>query len=100
MRPDLPGHGAQRTASEETAVNIAAWIAVSLFALWVLPWKFVAPVCPIVAALAPADDRQERLTHTLCDKEVEILLNSRDLADLIRAATVIHQVNCGIERRL
>jgi hypothetical protein len=86
-------------------LNIAAWIAVGLFAIWVfLPlWK-VAPVCPPAAA-APApvensDGRQERLVRALCDKEVEILLQSRDLADLIRAATVIHQVNCDIESRL
>ena len=84
-------------------MNIAAWIAVSLFALWVLPWKIAAPNCPQPVAAAPVEapgDRQERLVSQLCDKEVEILLNSRDLADLIRAATVIHQVNCGIERRL
>jgi hypothetical protein len=86
-------------------MNIAAWVAVGLFAIWVFQplWK-AAPICPQpVAQAAPvetSDDRQERLVRQLCDKEVEILLNSRDLADLIRAATVIHQVNCGIEGRL
>jgi hypothetical protein len=84
-------------------MNIAAWVAVGLFAIWVFQplWK-AAPICPPAAAapVETSDDRQERLARQLCDKEVEILLNSRDLADLIRAATVIHQVNCGIERRL
>ena len=76
-----------------SVMDTAAWVAVGGFLLWMSlsPWRNAAPVCPqIVAAPAAApveatDDRQERLTHTLCDKEVEILLNSRDLADLIRA---------------
>ena len=70
-------------------------------------WKSAPPtmVCTQPATPAPApvettDARQERLTHQLCDKEVEAILHEKDLAEIIRAATIIHQVNCGIEQRL
>jgi hypothetical protein len=95
------------------ALNCCAVAVTIFFVIWVILSPLRAPTCPpastavAVAPPAPApapvqttEDRQELLTRQLCDKEVAILLESRDLADLIRAATVIHQVNCGIEKRL
>lgn len=89
-----------------TGLDAAAWIAVGLFGLWVLPWR--TPVCPVVTtpiAAAPApvqttDDRQELLIRQLCDKEVEALLHSNDRTEIMRAEAIVRQVNCGIERRL
>ena len=103
----------ERDAWWQGGLNMCAIIAVGFFCVWVILSPLRAPTCPpastavAVAPPAPAPapvqttaDRQELLTRQLCDKEVAILLESRDLADLIRAATVIHQVNCGIEKRL
>ena len=90
-------------------LNCCAVAVTLFFVIWVLLSPLRAPTCPpastaVVAPVpAPAqttEDRQELLTRQLCDKEVAILLESRDLADLIRAATVVHQINCGIEKRL
>ena len=91
------------------ALNCCAVAVTLFFVIWVLLSPLRAPTCPpastAVVAPVPApvqttEDRQELLTRQLCDKEVAILLESRDLADLIRAATVVHQINCGIEKRL
>jgi len=86
------------------ALGMCAIITVGLFAVWVIlsPWR--TPTCPTVvaapvAAAAP-EDAHERLLHRFCDKEVEILLQSHDLVDLIRAAIVVHQINCDIENRI
>ena len=58
------------------------------FVIWVLLSPLRAPTCPpastAVVAPVPApgqttEDRQELLTLQLCDKEVAILLESRDL---------------------
>ena len=89
-------------------MNVAAWIAVGLFALWVLlpPWRAL-PVCPpastAVAAPAPvetSDALEERLTRQLCDREVDALLHSHELVEVERAVAIVARVNCGIERRL
>jgi hypothetical protein len=96
----------EKEAFWQGALNMCAVLAVCFFAVWVLlsPLRNLCPtIAAPVAAPAPVettDARQERLAHKLCDKEVEILMESRDLADLIRAATIVHQVNCGIEARL
>lgn len=88
------------------ALIIAGSFAVGRTLTWLadtpapVPQATPRPPPAVIAAPAPSEDRQELLTRQLCDKEVAILLESRDLADLIRAATVIHQVNCGIEKRL
>jgi hypothetical protein len=90
----------EKEAFWQGALNMCAVLAVCFFAVWVL-LSPLRNLCPTVAApVETTDARQERLAHKLCDKEVEILMESRDLADLIRAATIVHQVNCGIEARL
>lgn len=96
------------------ALNCCAVAVTIFFVIWVIV-DAVRPSCsaaiaspvaappkpaPVPAPVQTTEDRQELLTRQLCDKEVAILLESRDLKDLIRAATVIHQVNCGIENRL
>ena len=59
-------------------------IAVSVFMGWVisLPW--------------PHEDAE----HKLCDKQVPILITSKDLVDVVRAGIIVYQLNCGIGRRL
>ena len=104
--------GEENDAWWQGALNACAVLCTLFFCLWVIlpPWK--TPICPsastAVAAPAPAPAPppetlgalEERLTHQLCDREVDALLNSHELIEVERASTIIRQVNCGIERRL
>lgn len=52
----------------------------------------------IVILLLP-DDADRAATKT-CDRAVEVLLTSRDPIELQRSGILIHELNCGITRRL
>lgn len=102
--------GEEADAWWQGALNACAVLCTLFFCLWVIlpPWK--TPTCPAstaVAAPAPpkpppetADALEERLTHQLCDREVDALLHSHELVEVERAVAIVRQVNCGIERRL
>jgi hypothetical protein len=80
-------------------------MTLQLAALRQAPWLPLALV-PIVggATLAmlaqmvafPHDTAESRL----CDQAVEALLHSHELIEVERAGIIIHEVNCGIGRRL
>jgi hypothetical protein len=91
----------EKEAFWQGALNMCAVLAVCFFAVWVL-LSPLRNLCPTVAAPAAetTDARQERLAHKLCDKEVDALLHSSDLAEIERAAAIIQRVNCDIEGRL
>ena len=36
----------------------------------------------------------------LCDRAVEALLHSKELIEVERSAAIVHEIPCGIERRL
>lgn len=38
--------------------------------------------------------------HALCDKEVEALLNSKDLVEVQRAGFLVRWMDCNVSRRL
>ena len=96
----------EKNAFWQGVLNACAVTVTLFFVVWVIMSPLRAPSCPSVAdAPTPApvetlDDRQERLTRELCDKEVEALLHSGDRTEVERAAAIIRQVNCGIEKRL
>jgi len=43
---------------------------------------------------------QDRAEVLLCDKEVDLLLHSKDPIEIARAGIIIQSVNCGIGKRL
>ena len=58
----------------------------SVIALW---WRYPPVLDPY--------DQAERL---LCDKEVDDLLHSKDLAEVTRAGILVNAIPCAIGRRL
>lgn len=75
-------------ATRNTILAGAAGLAVCVF-LYVVVWMSVAD-----------PDTQFARERRLCDREVAVLLNSRELVDVVRAAIVVNEVNCSIGRRL
>jgi hypothetical protein len=58
---------------------------------------YISISIPTPAPLALTQDRAEVL---LCDKEVDLLLHSKDPIEIARAGIIIQSVNCGIGKRL
>jgi hypothetical protein len=54
----------------------------------------------IVWTLIDDPDNQLSRERRLCDQEVAVLLNSQDLIELTRAASITSQLECSIGRRL
>lgn len=52
-----------------------------------------------VVILVMPDDT-DRAARKTCDRAVELLLTSRDPIELQRSGILIHELNCGISRRL
>ena len=59
-------------------------------------WIFL--MVSFVSIIAPTD--QDRAARRACDQAVEVLLTSRDPIGLQRSGILIHELNCGISRRL
>jgi hypothetical protein len=49
----------------------------------------------LVSGLGNLSGRQNRV----CDKAVDMLLHSKDLADVYRAGVLVHEIDCAISRR-
>ena len=56
--------------------------------------------CVIVWSAIDDPDNQFSRERRLCDQEVAVLLNSQDLIELTRAASITSQLECSIGRRL
>jgi hypothetical protein len=69
--------------------------AATVAAFWHYPMP--APMPPTPIAVPHNDDAAE---VRLCDQEVPILLNSRDMYELLRADSIVRHLNCNIGKRL
>jgi hypothetical protein len=93
----------ERDAWWQGALNCCAVAVTIFFVIWVIMSPLRTPSCPAAPVPAPAetaDALEERLTHQLCDREVDALLHSHELIEVERAVAIVARVNCGIERRL
>jgi hypothetical protein len=76
-----------------------ALILAGLFAVGrTLTWLADTPAPVHQATPAKAVSKDPEVIE--CDKEVAILLQSRDMADLMRAGFIIQRLNCDIGKRL
>jgi hypothetical protein len=66
----------------------AAGLAVCVF-LYVIVWTLIDD-----------PDNQFSRERRLCDQEVAVLLNSQDLIEVVRAASITSQLECSIGRRI
>ena len=79
--------------------------AIGIFTLGVLlswrlmTWLAIPAACPPLAP-PPVETPDARLTRQLCDREVDALLHSHELADVERAIAIVKLIPCAIERRL
>ena len=57
--------------------------------------------CPHFGGVPPGELGTDLIAaRKACDRAVEVLLTSRDPIELQRSGILIHELNCGISRRL
>ena len=59
-------------------------------------WVILSIIWPSAPVGQPSSDPEVRL----CDVAVDTLLHSKDLTEVTRAGIIVHEVNCGIGKRL
>lgn len=64
-------------------------------ALFAAPTVIISLVTQQPLALAPS-----AAAVRLCDEAVEALLHSKELIEVQRAAAIVHEIPCSIDRRL
>jgi hypothetical protein len=67
-----------------------------------LAWTALRPVAPTASATttSAADMSSWERAKLECDRQVQILLTTKDLVELERARTLIHELDCSVSRRL
>lgn len=79
-------------------LTFALLVGAAAIIVW---WEW--PRTPLVAPSAVQviiQSSPDAAEHRLCDHAVDMLLHSNDLVEVTRAGVIVHEIPCGIGRRL
>jgi hypothetical protein len=78
-------------------IMFASLVGAAAVAVW---WRYPPASVPALVQSVVQDSPTDQAERLLCDKEVDDLLHSKDLADVTRAGILVNAIPCGIGRRL